>query len=269
MGLFDKFFGDKKQPEKENPIQYTEDWDTYFTNVDHQLGSIMVDLGIRKIAPVAEKPVLIWVSVKMNDPRADGLSSNEESEKLYEIEDHLTGQLKNKFDSIYIGRLTSNGSRDLYFYFDNQFLYDKTIADVMINYPNYEYDFGTKEDPHWSVYLDFLYPLPAQLQTMHNRKVLMNLESHGDDHHKPRQVDHYLYFNTEDDRENFVASIEDSGFTVRNKDTKADGDYRYMLHLTILDPVDYDSINERTINLAESAANFNGTYDGWGCPIVK
>lgn len=272
MGIFNKLFGDKKLPEQENPAQplpYTEDWDTYFTNVDHQLGSIMVDLGIAKIAPLKEKPVLIWVSIKMNAPREDGLSSNEESEKLYEIEDHLAEQLKNKMESIYIGRLTSQGNRDLYFYFDNRLLFDKAISDVMVNYPDYEYDFGTKEDPEWSVYLDFLFPLPPQYQAMQNRRVLGNLESNGDDHNKPREVDHYLYFNTEDGRENFVSSIQDKEFTVRNKDTKTEGNHRFMLHLTVFEPVDYDRINERTINLSESVANFNGIYDGWGCPIVK
>ncbi|WP_316804539.1 DUF695 domain-containing protein [Pedobacter nototheniae] len=272
MGIFDKLFGDKKQPEQENPAQqtqYIEDWDTYFTNVDHQLGSIMVDLGLIKIAPIAEKPVLIWISIKMKAPRADGLSSNEESEQLYEIEDHLAAQLKNKFDSIYIGRLTSEGNRDLYFYFDDSLLYDKAIADVMVNYPTYEYDFGTKEDPQWSVYLDFLFPLPPQYQAIQNRRVLTNLESHGDDHSKAREVDHYLYFTTEEGRENFVAAIENNSFNVRNKETKTEGNHRYMLHLTITEPVDYDNINERTINLSENAASFNGIYDGWGCPIVK
>ncbi|WP_131537707.1 DUF695 domain-containing protein [Pedobacter nototheniae] len=272
MGIFDKLFGDKKQPEQVKqvqPLQHIEDWDTYFTNVDNQLGSILVDLGIAKIAPIAEKPTLIWISIKMNAPREDGLSSNEESEKLYEIEDHLADQLKSKMDSTYIGRLTSEGNRDLYFYFDNRLLFDKAISDVMVNYPDYEYDFGTKDDSEWSVYLDFLFPLPQQYQAIQNRRVLTNLESNGDDHNKAREVDHYLYFNTEDGRENFVSSIQNESFTVRNKDTKTEGDHRYMLHLTVFEPVDYDSINKRTIGLSESSANFNGIYDGWGCPIVK
>ena len=87
MGLFDKLFGntDKKNEEPSQP-QHTEDWDSYFSNVDNVIGSIMVDLGLNKVGPILSKPNVAWVSVMMQNPREDGFSSNEEANLLFDIE---------------------------------------------------------------------------------------------------------------------------------------------------------------------------------------
>lgn len=272
MGFFDKLFG-KNKPEKKQekslPV-HKQEWDNYFTNVDNIIVSIMLDLGLKSVAPIEDLPLLVWISIKMNNPREDGLSSNEESNILYEVEDTLVDKLVAKYNCLYTGRLTSNNHRDLYFYFDESNGLDKAIADIMSAYPDYKYNFGTKDDKDWGVYLDFLYPTPAQHQCMMNRRVLFNLEKNGDNHEMPREVDHFLYFETENGRSSFVAEYAvDKGFFVKQTDTKEDGDQRYMLHLTRTDKVDYNSINDCTIELSEKALEFDGYYDGWGCVIVK
>jgi len=269
MGLFKNLFGSSSKSEIQKLPTHKEDWDTYFTNVDHKLGSILIDLGFKSIAPIKDKASLIWISIQMNNPREDGLSSAEESDKLYEIEDNLVNALTKKFDCVYPGRLTSNGHRDLYFYFSDSLLFDKTISEVMVAYPNYQYDFGIKEDTNWTAYLNFLYPLPNQYQAMLNRKVLESLRKSGDNHDLPRKVDHYLYFKALSDRVAFIKQIEGLGFTIENEGEGSQFEYSYSLHLTKIEPVDYDTINETTIKLAEEARNFHGYYDGWGCPIEK
>src|SRR5690606_35277255 len=83
MGLFDKLFG-KTNPEKptstsQTKVGYQEEWEFYFSNVNDKLGSLFVDLGLHKVAPMTDKPNVVWISIKMNNPREDGLSSQEES----------------------------------------------------------------------------------------------------------------------------------------------------------------------------------------------
>jgi Family of unknown function (DUF695) len=158
MGLFDKLFGKTTpaQPTITATInnEHSEEWEFYFSNVNDKLASLYVDLGLHKIAPMMDKPNVVWVSIKMNNPREDGLSSNKESNELYKIEDALVDKLKDKFKSIYVGRVTTTGNRDLYFYFGDTTLYDKVISDVMITFPKYHFDFGSKEDKTWSGYLE-------------------------------------------------------------------------------------------------------------------
>ncbi|MBC6108910.1 DUF695 domain-containing protein [Pedobacter fastidiosus] len=269
MGLFKNLFGNKQQDATSKLPTHKEEWDTYLTNVDHKLGSILLDLGFKSIAPIKDKASLVWISIQMNNPREDGLSSTEESDKLYEIEDRLVNALTQKFDCVYPGRLTSNGHRDLYFYFSDSLLFDKTISEVMVAYPTYEYDFGVKEDTNWTAYLNFLYPLPSQYQTMLNRRVLENLRKAGDNHDLPRKVDHYLFFKASSDRSSFINQIDGLGFSIENQSEGSEFDHSFSLHLTKTEKVEYDTINETTIKLAEEARNFNSYYDGWGCPIEK
>lgn len=93
MGFLDKLFG-KGNTEKTAPIDGTsvqrqEQWEFYFSNVDDKLGSIFVDLGLYGVAPILDKPNIIWVSVKMNSPTEAGLSSQEESKFLWSVENEL------------------------------------------------------------------------------------------------------------------------------------------------------------------------------------
>jgi len=54
MGLLGNIFGKKDKTRREHP-SHKEDWDFYFTNVDHKLSSIAVDLGLASIAPIKDQ----------------------------------------------------------------------------------------------------------------------------------------------------------------------------------------------------------------------
>jgi uncharacterized protein (TIGR01619 family) len=274
MGLFDKLFG-KKQKESKSEVpssnpSHEEEWDFYFTNVDHILGSFYVDLGLAKIAPLNDKPNLFWVSVNMNNPGQDGLSSKEELNTLAAIEDKLQEFIIGKHNSIYAGRLTTDGRRDFYFYIGNTALYDKTISESMIAYPSYTFDFGIKEDRLWESYFNFMYPNPRQFQSLQNRRVVDNLEKNGDTLTKARQVYHWIYFKTDNDRKTFLSKIENLNFNIisENEETSF-GNFPYKLHISRVDNVDLNSVDDYVLSLCQLAADCNGDYDGWETSIEK
>lgn len=274
MGLFDKLFG-KKEIENKPEIQndnstHEEDWDFYFSNVDDILGSFYVDLGLAKIAPLADKPNLVWISVNMNNPREDGLSSNEEFDTLSAIEDRLQEFITGKHNSIYAGRLTTDSRRDFYFYMGDTTLYDKTISESMVAFPAYSFDLGIKEDNQWKQYFNFMYPNPRQFQSIQNRKVVDNLEKNGDPLTKERQVDHWIYFKTDGDRTDFLKKIEPLKFDIVSGDEKTSfGDFPYKLHISRVDNVDLDSVDSYVLDLWEFANECNGDYDGWETSVEK
>ena len=199
MGFLNKLFG-KKTDSANSDKGHKEKWDFYLTNIDDKPGSIMVDLGLISIAPIQDNETLVWVSVKMNNPKENGLSTSGEIETLGQIEESLVAKLNKKHNCIFAGRATTDGNRDFYFYFSDTTLYDKSISEAMVQFPKYNYDFGTKADKDWKSYFDFLYPLPKQLQSIQNRNVVEQLENNGDKLKKPRQVDHWIYFKSEGDR---------------------------------------------------------------------
>lgn len=275
MGLFNKLLGQSKtnpttsvSPTKSEG--YKEEWDFYFSNVDDKLSSLFVDLGLHKVAPIKDKPNVVWISIKMENPRKDGLSSSEESNLLAEIEDNLVDKIHSKFKSVYVGRLTSDGHRDLYFYFGDTTLYDKAISDVMVAYPKYHFDHGSKTDKDWGGYFDFLYPSPQQFQSIQNRRVIDQLEKGGDKLTKPREVDHWIFFKSDNERANFLTKIKTEGFTIVDKDyDKKLGALPYRLHIKRVDKVDWNSVDDYVIHLWKIATECNGDYDGWETSVEK
>jgi uncharacterized protein (TIGR01619 family) len=274
MGLFDKLFIKKNTKEQSSVSKPTfghqEEWEFYLSNVNDKLGSLFVDLGIHEFAPIFDKPNVVWVSIKMNNPREDGLSSQKESEILGEIEDSLVEKINSKHNSIYVGRLTSNGDRDLYFYFADTTHYEKTISEAMVDFPKYEFDFGSKEDKDWKGYFDFLYPTPKQFKSIQNRRVIDQLEEGGDNLTKSREVFHWIYFKIEKEREKFLSKIKNDNFIIVSKDNdKSLGEFSYSLQIKRVDKVDLNSVNEYVIYLWELANELNAEYDGWETSIEK
>jgi uncharacterized protein (TIGR01619 family) len=280
MGLFDKLFNNKKDetPEtngaesEENSEEsgYTQEFDFYFTNVDDKIGSMFVDLGIYSYAPVNDRPNLVWISLKLNTPNEDGLTTSEESNFLYDLEDKLEQELGEKHNGIFVGRLTSNGKRDYYYYLENPMLYDKTISEVMVEYPSYTFDYGNKIDAEWNTYFNLLYPSDREMQCLTNRRVVDNLEKNGDPLTKERQVDHWIYFNNNSDRENYINRILQENFKVESSEIDTDSENeQYTLQISRIDNVDLDNVNEYVLFLWELANENNARYDGWETSIEK
>lgn len=247
------------------------DWDFYFCNVNDALSSIFVDLGAIRRAPVAEKPWLLWIWVGLRSPREDGLSSNDEAPKLYEIEDALTGGLLGQTGAELLGRITGSNRREFYFYAPDDQILGAAMSQVRLEFPDYEFEFGAQGDPEWRQYLDLLYPSEDNMQRIQNRRVLTELEEKGDDHSIPRSIDHCLYFRSAEDRRAFVASIAGAGFTVQSEDEDDDvegvRERPYSLILVRVDPVTPDHLNQVTLQLFEHARQFGAEYDGWGCEV--
>jgi uncharacterized protein (TIGR01619 family) len=248
-------------------INYTEDWDFYMSNVDGVIGSIFVDLGLINIVPIADKSNLVWVSISMKNPRENGLPHNEENEMLNAMEDNIVNNITKKHNAIFVGRLTSDGKRHLYFYFDGLGGYEKTIMQSMSKYSTYQFDHGSKEDKEWDGYLNFLYPLPNQHQMIMSSRVIRNLEQQGDNLSKERMVDHFIYFDIEKDIQKYISKIEKQNFKVI--ENYQNDEKIYVLHIGRIDKVDYQSANDYVLYLWELANEHNGYYDGWGTTVEK
>jgi len=245
-----------------------DDWDFYFCNVNDVLSSIMVNLGANRRAPMADKPWLLWVWVHMRSSRDDGLSSDTEAPKLYEIEDNLTGSLSESGAEL-LGRITGGDRREFYFYSGDSEGLDFAIAKVRQTFPDYLFECGKRPDPDWRQYLDVLYPSDADMQRIQNRRVVSELEKRGDVHSIARPIDHAIYFRSPGDRKAFAAAAVAAGFAVLGEsdhDTD-EGGRRYLVDLVRADPATIEHIDEVVLQLLELAKRYNADYDGWGCEV--
>jgi len=249
--------------------EYQSDWVFYFSNVDDKYSSISIDLGLINIAPIQTQLYIVYVSIKMNNPRKDGLSSNDEAKILWEIEDKINANFKNQnLDITSVGRLTSNGFRDFYFFASNKIIVEKIISESMISFSDYQFDVGSKEDKEWKSYFEFLYPLPRQMQSIQNFKVVENIERGGDDLLKEREVFHWIYFKDSKKLDQFEEYSLGQGFKTLNKGN-SEGEYRYVIQISRIDKVGYNDVDEYIISLWDKAKELEGEYDGWETSIEK
>jgi hypothetical protein len=94
-----------------------DDGTSYFSNVNDQLASIFVNLGLLVgDAPIASKPWLLGVWVYLLSPRPDGLSASGEAPTLFMIEEALHALIGRNCHAIPCGRFTTEGRREFYFY---------------------------------------------------------------------------------------------------------------------------------------------------------
>ncbi|MVT11203.1 DUF695 domain-containing protein [Chitinophaga sp. ysch24] len=247
---------------------YQPDWDIYTCHIEDNPAIIGLDLDLRRFAPLTRKPNAIYISVYLNNPRADGFPQGDEFEVLGEIEDCLVQQLETTLQAHFVGRTISNGVRDFYFYTANTLLYDKHIADAMINFPAYKYDYGVKEDKTWELYFDFLFPDMQEFQRIQNRKVLRTLKEHGDNAEEERHIDHWIYFSGEADRELYWQQAEELGFAIEARPVDKNSHQPFGLQLSRNDKTDEASIDAAVMLLWELAQQLNARYDGWETVVV-
>ena len=250
-----------------------QNWDFFMCRIEGAPASIRTNLALIEVAPLEGLTQRLQFYIKMQNPRPDGLSSNEEYPILCDIEDAI-GEKAGATGAVLAGVVRSEGFLELWFYTQNPEALAKTCEDALQTFEGYQSGYNIAEDPEWEDYFDFLYPDEFSYQTMQNRKVLMQLEKNGDKMEVPREIDHFFYFKEAAQQQAFAKEAEAKGFKVRFnddefvEDRKAEGkEYPYMVEASREDsPLDIDDI---VWDLLELASPFEGNYDGWGCVNVQ
>lgn len=250
-----------------------QNWDFFMCRIEGAPASIRTNLALIEVAPLEGLSQRLQFYIKMQNPRPDGLSSNEEYPILCDIEDAI-GEKAGATGAVLAGVVRSEGFLELWFYTQNAEALAKTCEEALQTFEGYQSGYNIAEDPEWEDYFGFLYPDEFSYQTMQNRKVLMQLEKNGDKMEVPREIDHFFYFKEAAQQQAFAKEAEAKGFKVRFnddefvEDRKAEGkEYPYMVEATREDsPLDIDDI---VWDLLELASPFEGNYDGWGCADVQ
>ncbi len=249
----------------------SDHWEFYFCKIDDKVASVFLDVGIRESIPDSSRPWMIWVDVRLNHPRDDGLPGNEDFEPLKAIESVLKDAIVESNGGCLVGRISTDGRRTFYWYGSSPDNVETIAGRAMDQFPGYAWEAGTDFDPDWNQYLSGLYPSPREWRRIKNLHVVEQLEKHGDELRKSRPVTHWIYFDSETGRTNFKASVADKRFSIKiEKSTDGrDGSKVHGIVLERIDFVDWDSINAVTLELTELAELHGGDYDGWETPVVK
>ena len=242
----------------------SDNWDFFFTTVEEAPASISVDLGLSQTAPDPERPSLGWIWIYMEHPREDGMPSQPESERLSSIEVHLCARLEERVDAVYVGRATTRGRRELYFYVADDAPFLEVAKEALADGPVVRAEQGLRDDAEWTFYFESLFPTAEELELIQNRRTVFALQERGDQLDQPHDVHHWFSFDARKDRAAFVKQLPEGRYRVAaSPDVKDDERTRYRVHLVGRHAVDWETVNDVVLGLLDAAHKSRGVYDGW------
>ena len=212
-----------------------------------------VELDLIEEAPQEYRPSLLWLFVK-----ADTVT-----ESLESFTQDLSSSLNTSLDAVFAGRVMKEGWAEFYFYAPQSKRFENISSDVMNRHGGYVYERGSSRDGKWEMYIDNLYPDAYGLLSIQNRHTIDALVEAGDDLSIPREVEHYLFFQTKSSMERAVSQLASHGFEVKEYVNDDESDYGYGVVLFKLEAITSEIVEETTTSLYESAMQEHGLYEGW------
>ncbi|WP_339941266.1 DUF695 domain-containing protein [Undibacterium luofuense] len=169
---------------------------------------------------------------------------------------------------MFVGRNTSAGRRDFYFYTGSGYAWQNRVAAALKAFPDYRFETGVQDDPEWQTYFEFLYPGEDDLQRMQNRRVCQQLEQHGDPLTQERPLYHWVYFATAEARAAYIDQILQNEFEIEQEWEADTDEYRFGLQFSQTGLPHYRTIDSITLPLFFAARDYNGHYDGWETEVI-
>lgn len=244
-----------------------QEWDFYLCRIEDKPASIRLNLALRNVAPLEDFPFQASFFVKMQNPDENGMSSNEEYPILCDIEDAIH-ETTEAMGVINVGVIKSDGALEICMFAQNVDNLEDTCRSVLAEkFPEYLSKFSIQEDPEWDFYFNFLFPDQYYFQQMMNRRVVYQLEQQGDQLETPREIDHWLYFASEEECNKYVKEVENQGYKIVSKDKIENENTPYQLHISRSDAP--SEIDEAVWQLLDILKHFDAYYDGWGCNVMK
>ena len=253
--------------------QIPRDWNVYRSWLDDDPAVFRLNLALDKVAPIEGFSYCVRITVELKNPDERGFSTDEERPTIYAIGDKIFRPLESDKD-ILVAVLTARGEVTWYFYSQAPELLQERLSTSWDSEFGYTYQVECSEDKPWNFFLKGLYPNIYEKQTIYNRETLSACQENDDQVEVPRPIEHWLYFDTEQDMLNAIEKATALGFTVidsekveAEEEAKDLEDLGYRLILSKENtPVQIDG---DTWDLIDIALDTHGGYDGWETILVK
>lgn len=239
------------------------DWNVYLTHAADWPAAIAVDLQYEQAAPGAYSTLAI-LKLTLKETREDGLPQGEEIETIYATEDRLVKLLN---AGRFVGHKLSAGTAQFFFYTQNSSAAAEVYATIRRELPDALLELSVIEDAAWSVYRQSLLPKGDDIQGMWDNRVVQTLSSRGDNINTPRIIDHYAYFHTAQERDDFKAAVLGDGFQIGSETLNLQSDAQWSIRFNRMDAP--SGITAVTVKLTHLAEQHNGKYDGWESPAIS
>ena len=252
--------------------QIPQEWNAYRSWIDDNPAVFRLNLALDEVAPIEGFSYCVRITIELKNPDENGFSTNERP-AIYAIEDQILRPLQSDKD-ILVAVLTVQGEVTWYFYSQAPEALQERLSATWDTSMGYNYQVECSEDKQWNFFLKGLYPNIYEKQTIYNREILSACQKYDDQVEVPRPIEHWLYFDTEQDMLSAIEKAAALGFTVYSSEKvvpeegkEVQEDLGYCLILSKENtPIDIDG---DTWDLIDIALDTHGGYDGWETILVK
>lgn len=248
------------------PADVESRWEFYPCIVDDAPASISLNLWFESNRPPSGVDTLYAVGFQILEPGDHGMGVGEDVAQLHALGDAVVHHAI-RMGLYYVGRVRNNGDWQLTFYGTAGM--EAPLEQAIIDEPARSgrgYRTVSRQDPSWRYYEQFLLPNAERRQWISNRRVVEALKSQGDTLERTRRVDHWIYFETAEGRNAFVAAVRLCGFaTVDQVDDGAD----ITAQVFRSEVVELDAIHSTVMRLDTLAKAHGGDYDGWETSVEQ
>ena len=251
--------------------QIPQEWNAYRSWIDDNPAVFRLNLALDEVAPIEGFSYCVRITIELKNPDENGFSTNERPQ-IYAIEDQILRPLQSDKD-ILVAVLTVQGEVTWYFYSQAPEALQERLSATWDTSMGYTYQVECSEDKQWNFFLKGLYPNIYEKQTIYNREILSACQENEDQVEVPRPIEHWLYFDTEQDMLSAIEKAAALGFTVYSSEKvvpeegkEVQEDLGYCLILSKENtPIDIDG---DTWDLIDIALDTHGGYDGWETILV-
>ena len=252
--------------------QIPQEWNAYRSWIDDNPAVFRLNLALDEVAPIEGFSYCVRITIELKNPDENGFSTNERPQ-IYAIEDQILRPLQSDKD-ILVAVLTVQGEVTWYFYSQAPEALQERLSATWDTSMGYTYQVECSEDKQWNFFLKGLYPNIYEKQTIYNREILSACQENEDQVEVPRPIEHWLYFDTEQDMLSAIEKAAALGFTVYSSEKvvpeegkEVQEDLGYCLILSKENTPIY--IDGDTWDLIDIALDTHGGYDGWETILVK
>jgi Family of unknown function (DUF695)/Regulator of ribonuclease activity B len=241
-----------------------ENWDTYIAKFGDKPGSVLVDMGLKSVAPDTRYPYLVVSGPKVHNCNEQGLPDKEDIPSLEEVLEATSNFITGVTAKVLAGTLTYNCQRLNYYYVKDTTGIRNAIGRMYSRtFPNFSYVISIRPDAEWIEYRTFLYPSEATRNWMDNSKIITQMKQDGDSLSRPKDITFDLYFRADTGRTLFMNFAATKGYKtepiMNHKATNAP--YELLATKTAL--VKMAIIDSLSNELRTEAKKHNGFYSGW------
>lgn len=165
---------------------------------------------------------------------------------------------------VYAGFRLVDGWCELYFYVKEPKGVEQKVQKVLQD-GKLKYENSIVKDARWDFYHKNLFPSEFEFLLIEGFKIVDELELEGDDITKPREIEHYIFFDTPTQKDRFLSKVEKLGYLYKDE-IESDS---YGIAIVKEDTLSKDRVLEFTKELYELIKEDRGIYELWSTTLSE